>query len=208
MAGFFKISRDIFDSWIWKNNNEPFDMLHAWIYLIGKANFRQAKRMYRGQLQITERGQLQTSILSLAKEWKWTIAKTRRFIRTLERDGMIHTDSTTNGTTITIENYAIYQDVRRTNSTTNSIANSTTDSTTDSTHNKKNKEREEGEEYARTRATPNSPPGEPYAEDSMTDEEAEAMIAQWDREIAERRARGERLVNDDDEQTDSGEDGR
>ena len=173
MAGFFKISRDIFDSWIWKNNNEPFDMLHAWIYLIGKANFRQAKRMYRGQLQITERGQLQTSILSLAKEWKWTIAKTRRFIRTLERDGMIHTDSTT-----------------------------------DSTHNKKNKEREEGEEYARTRATPNSPPGEPYAEDSMTDEEAEAMIAQWDREIAERRARGERLVNDDDEQTDSGEDGR
>ena len=201
MSSFFKVSRDIFNSDIWKDA-EPYDRRSAWIYLIGMANFKTSTKVYKGQVQTTERGQVQTSVEKLAAEWRWSRGRVRRYIRLLERLGMVQSNGTPNGTTLTLENYAKYQDTRP----AIRPSNESPDGSADGPHYKKDKECIKKGEETRVRATPQESDSGlddflagPYAEDNMTDEEAEQMIAQWDREIAERRARGERLVEDDDE---------
>ena len=194
--GFFKIDRQLFDSWIWKQNGEPFDILHAWIYLIGMANYKTSKRYYRGQFQSCERGQLVTSISKLAKDWGWSENKVRRFLRTLERDSMVRVNSTTSGTTITIENYAKFQDSRRTSERTNGRAdgrvNERTDERTDGTHKKNIKEREEPQEARARAGEPSADLWEDDEEDfgsyqssdtsNLTDAEKKALLLAWERE--------------------------
>lgn len=112
---FFIVDRGIFDHWIF--GERPFGRFQAWIYLIGKANFADKTIMYRGEPMTVKRGQLAVSLVFLAKEWGWSRERVRRFLRALECDKMVHTERTSNGTLITIENYAKFQDVRHTDET-------------------------------------------------------------------------------------------
>lgn len=116
MAGWFKIQRDINNHWIWKSN-EPFDKRSAWIDLIMLANYADRKVMDGESVTLRKRGDVNYSMLFLAKRWKWDRRKVKRFLMALEMDGMVSLHSTSNGTTITIENYAKHQDAGTTDGT-------------------------------------------------------------------------------------------
>ena len=113
---FFVIYRTIFENEM--ISQKPFDDFHAWIWLIGKAAFADHPILVRGKPHTLKRGQLFVSVPYLAKEWGWSDNKVRRFIRRLEWSEMVRTESSTLGTTLTIENYAKFQDVRQTDERT------------------------------------------------------------------------------------------
>ena len=187
-SGYFKIDRAIFESWIWKDCKEPYDRRSAWLYLIGMANFRKTKKIYKGQLQIVERGQLITSMKTLAAEWRWSINKVRRFLAILERDNMCTIVGTHDGTIITIENYAKYQDKRRANETASETASESPDETPVETHKKNDKECIKNDNNARAHARgPNS--GSENDLSSLSKEELEDLIGSWEKEAAERNKR-------------------
>jgi hypothetical protein len=110
---FFLIDRGIFDHWI--ASEKPFSKFQAWIWIVGKANFADTKTMFHGKVQKIKRGQLRISYRFLANAWGWSEKRVRRFLKCLEDDQMLSVKSTADGTTLTVENYAKFQDVRRTN---------------------------------------------------------------------------------------------
>lgn len=116
MAGWFKVQRDIENHWIWKSS-EPFDKRSAWIDLIMLANYADRKTADGESVVLRKRGDVNYSMLFLAKRWKWDRRKVRRFLMALESDGMVSLHGTQHGTTITIENYAKHQDVGTTDGT-------------------------------------------------------------------------------------------
>ena len=113
---FFKVYRSLLDDPLWLS--EPFTYGQAWVDLIGRANFADKDNFYRGRYQQIKRGQIATSQQELADRWKWSRHKVNTFLRNIECAGMVTTKSTTFGTTITIEKYALYQDARTTKGTT------------------------------------------------------------------------------------------
>lgn len=133
--GFIKLHRQIQDNWLWKSD-EPFDKRSAWIDLILMANWEESTHLINGQLVKQRRGEVLTSIGYLAKRWKWSMNKVRRFVEQLTAEGMVRANGTTYGTSLSIEKYAFFQGQRRANGTTVE----TSDETADGTQHKKNKE--------------------------------------------------------------------
>ena len=107
--GWVPVSRELQDHWMW--DDKPFAQGQAWIDLIMLANYEDTKMPYKGEIIICERGTVNLSISYLASRWGWSRDKTRRFLKLLESDGMVTVTATTHRTTITLENYSIYNDV-------------------------------------------------------------------------------------------------
>lgn len=124
--GYIKLHRAIKDCWIW-NDNEPFTKGQAWIDLLLSANHADKKILFEGKLRTIHAGQFHTSILKLSDRWKWDRRKTTQFLKLLESDEMITTNSTTHGTTINIVNWGKYQIECTTDGTTESTTDDTTD---------------------------------------------------------------------------------
>lgn len=118
MKGWISLHRQIQENWLW-TSNEPFDMRSAWIDLLLLANHEDVKAVKGKTIVTFKRGTVNLSVSALADRWKWSRGKARRYIELLKSDGMITVDSTTNGTTITIVNYSVFQDLRPTDDTTN-----------------------------------------------------------------------------------------
>lgn len=127
--GWIKVFRTFFESELWLAY--PFTPGQAWIDLIGLANYADTEHFFRGKVQIIRRGQLVTSDRFLADRWKWSKGRVRRYIKTLVFLKMVTTDRTTDGTTITIENYEKYQSGRTTYGPTNEPTDGTSDGTSD-----------------------------------------------------------------------------
>lgn len=108
MDGWISLYRQIVDNWIWKSK-EPFDKRSAWISLLLKANHKDTKVMLEGKPIEIKRGSFVTSELKLSSEWQWGRKKVRLFLKSLEQDKMLVKNSTTKYTTITIENWDLYQ---------------------------------------------------------------------------------------------------
>ena len=144
---FVKLNRNLQDHWIW--TDEPFSKGQAWVDLIMLARWKDEKKLHRDKLVVRKRGEVNCSMRWLAERWQWDRRKVKRFLSLLESDGMITVECTTNDTTITIENYSVYQDRQTADGTTHG----TTDGTTDGTHKKKEKKGKEGKEYIYSRAT-------------------------------------------------------
>ena len=111
--GWVPVSRELQDHWMW--DDKPFAHGQAWIDLIMLANYEDTKMPYKGEIITCERGTVNLSISYLANRWGWSRDKTRRFLKLLESDGMVTVTATTHRTTITLENYSIYNDVPATN---------------------------------------------------------------------------------------------
>ena len=143
--GFFKLQRKLLESDLWLT--EPFTKGQAWVDLIGLANFADVEKFDGATIHVYKRGQVVTSYGTLAKRWKWSVNRVRRYMASLERAEMVRTDGTTHGTTITLENYALYQDTRqanrRTDGTGDGIAVGTAVGIADGTQINKYKERKE-----------------------------------------------------------------
>lgn len=107
--GWVPVGRELQDHWMWED--KPFAHGQAWIDLIMLANYEDTKMPYKGEIIICERGTVNLSISCLANRWGWSRDKTRRFLKLLESDGMVTVNATTHRTTITLENYSIYNDV-------------------------------------------------------------------------------------------------
>lgn len=146
--GYIKIDRRIQEHWIWKA--EPFTKAQAWIDLILLAQYKDGTYMVRGKLINRKRGEVHFSQLSLAERWGWSRGKVSRFLKQLENEKMVTVNSTVNDTTITIENYDVYQLHEAQDKTVDRATDGTTDGqltvqqTVHSQKRKESKEREEG----------------------------------------------------------------
>ena len=110
MEGWISVYRKFQEHWIWKSS-EPFDKRSAWISLLLKANHKDTKVMLDSKPIEVKKGSFITSEIKLSVEWKWGRKKVRTFLKSLEDDRMLTKNSTTKYTTITIENWDLYQNV-------------------------------------------------------------------------------------------------
>lgn len=138
MKGWILLHRSLSEHWLWQCN-EPFDMRSAWIDLLFLANFKECKELYRGELVQRKRGEISCSQMWLADRWKWDRRKVSKFLKILEADNMVSIISTTQGTTITVENYSKYQFDGATDDATN-VQRMYNECTTVCTHKNKGKE--------------------------------------------------------------------
>ena len=105
--GWISLHRSLLDHWLWKE--KPFDRKSAWIDILLMVNHQDSKYLLRGKLAEVKRGQCGTSISKLALRWGWSRKKVRTFLRTLEEDGMVTVKGSTQGTTLTVINYGLFQ---------------------------------------------------------------------------------------------------
>ena len=148
--GYVKIYRSSLDNKAYYA--EPFTRWQAWVDLLLLANYKDNIVYVRGIPVEVKRGQVLGGEEFLAKRWKWSRGKVKRFCSHLESKTVqqIVQQKSNVITVITIVNYELYQD----NGTTDSTANSTTDGqqtdnrrTTDGHTRKKVKNSKESKEY-------------------------------------------------------------
>ena len=105
--GYIKLHRELQDNPLWKS--EPFSKGQAWVDMLLRANHQHNEFIIGNELIVVERGQFFTSELKLAEKWKWSRKKVRAYLSLLKTLKMATTVGTSKGTTITIENYGLYQ---------------------------------------------------------------------------------------------------
>lgn len=74
------------------------------------ANREPATLIYGNTIIKLERGQLHTSEIKLMDRWGWSKKKVRAYLLLLKSLNMATAEGTAKGTTITVENYSVYQD--------------------------------------------------------------------------------------------------
>lgn len=115
--GWIKLHRQIQENDLWLM--EPFTKGQAWVDLIILANHKDQSFDVRGNVVNVKRGQVARSEETLAKRWRWSRGKVRRFISMLETRQQIEQQKSHILSVISILNYDNFQ------------KNDTTDSTTD-----------------------------------------------------------------------------
>lgn len=111
-TGVFAVDRGVFDHPIFKP--EPFTEREAWIWLVGAAAWKEKRVRVGGAIIKLERGQLAFATRFMAKRWRWSEARVRRFLNRLKIDAMVSIRTTHETTHITICNYDKYAFGRRT----------------------------------------------------------------------------------------------
>lgn len=113
---FFYVNRGLLfsDRWL----SESFTRGQAWVDLFGLAQHKKGYMRIRGIRINLERGQLAYSQLTLAKRWKWSRNKVRRYLKELENAGDIEQQNNEVTTVITIIKYNIWQGIETPNDTT------------------------------------------------------------------------------------------
>lgn len=99
--GWIKLPRAIVDMWMFRNG----DYLKIWIYLLCTANYRPSKANVGGEFMTIERGQVLTSIRSLAKATGTTEKQVRTFLLLGHKSGTIRAKKGTGATVVTIIDY-------------------------------------------------------------------------------------------------------
>lgn len=110
--GYYKIWRKLLWSDLWLS--EPFTRGQAWIDLIGLAIHEDGGHVRKRGIKINlNRSQIGWSQTELAKRWKWSVGRLKRWLNELEIDEQIDIQKTNVSTTITILNYDKYQSTNR-----------------------------------------------------------------------------------------------
>lgn len=113
---FFYVNRELLHSDRWLA--EPFTRGQAWVDLFGLAQHTKGFFRVRGIRVDVERGQLAYSQLSLAKRWRWSRDKVRRYLSELEKYEDIIQQKNEVTTLITILKYDKWQGDNTTTDTT------------------------------------------------------------------------------------------
>lgn len=113
---YIPLARSLQEHWLWAA--KPYSPGQAWIDLLFLANYTDKTTVLRGEVVTCKRGDVNLSMLELGTRWGWERGKVKRFLSKLEADEMVTVNATTRRTTITIENYSIYNDSRTTERTT------------------------------------------------------------------------------------------
>ena len=116
--GWIKLYRQIEDNPYWLS--EPFTRAQAWVDLLLLANHKPGHIRVRGIKVEVGRGQVGWSERELAKRWRWSRGKVRRFFSELGSKTVQQIEPQKNNVTtlITIVNYDRYQMDDTTNGTT------------------------------------------------------------------------------------------
>lgn len=130
--GFVPIYRSIKENVIW-DNDDPFDVRSAWIDILLSVNHEKKDLKVGCSVVTIHAGQMWTSHLKLARNWRWSKMRVIRYLDFLKKAGMIHTDSTSNGTLLTVVNWENFNNLRTTNETTHETTNETARETTGET---------------------------------------------------------------------------
>ena len=108
-GGWIKVHRKILDN-NWLSKNRGYSNFEAFMFLLLQANHKDAiYPLVDGVIEI-KRGQLVTSQKKLCKQFNWSNSKLRNYLKTAKNASMIHTETTSKKTTLTILNYDSYQD--------------------------------------------------------------------------------------------------
>jgi hypothetical protein len=107
MAGYYAMSRGWMDHDFFAS--EPYTEREAWLYLIETAAWKPRQFCHGNDVIELQRGQLVTSIRSLASKWKWGNKRVDGFLKRLKRGAMVETEKGTRGTLLTICNYNKFQ---------------------------------------------------------------------------------------------------
>lgn len=117
MQGYIKLHRQLLDNPLF--TSEPFTRGQAWITLLLLTNYKDGYiAVKNGELLKIERGECGYSELALAKIFKWSRGKVKRFINLLESEKMIQQKTRSNHLIIKVLNYENFQ-----NDTVNSTVN-------------------------------------------------------------------------------------
>lgn len=106
-SGYVRIFRRLTESDLWLD--EKFTRGQAWVDLVLIANHKDGSFRYRGIKVNIKRGQVGYSEVSLAKRWRWSRNKVRRFLCELKTEHQIEQQKSNVLTLITIVNYDTYQ---------------------------------------------------------------------------------------------------
>lgn len=87
MSGYIKLHRRIKDNKLW--GKEPFTKIQAWIDLLLRCQWKATEVMDGMKVIPLSPGECIVSMRGLAKEWKWSENKVRRYVKWLKNDGMI-----------------------------------------------------------------------------------------------------------------------
>lgn len=129
-----KLYRSLVNNEIW--HMEPFSRGQAWVDLLLMVCYEDTETTHRGNLIHISKGSIRTSIDYLSKRWQRSTKWTRNTLEILRGKQMVTLRGTTQGTIITVENYAFYQGQGQTKGQTKD----TTKDTTEGRANKNNKE--------------------------------------------------------------------
>jgi len=110
-GGYFIIYREIFSHPIFAP--EPFTEREAWVWMICTAAWQPCAIRVGSSVVNIKRGELVHSTRFLARKWRWSESRVRRFLKRLQGDAMIDAILTRQTTHLTICNYDKYQNMRR-----------------------------------------------------------------------------------------------
>ncbi len=109
MNGYIKLHRGLQDNDLWLS--EPFTKGQAWIDLLLLTNYKSSYLKYRnGEMVKINRGECGYSMEALAKRWKWSRGKVKRFFDLLESEKMIHQKTGSKSSVIKILKFEQYQE--------------------------------------------------------------------------------------------------
>jgi hypothetical protein len=106
-VGYIKLHRQLLDNKMWQDR--PFAIGQAWVDLLMKASWTGHEVWKNSTALSLERGQLATTVRSLAREWGWSREKTGNYLKSLQTSAMITTENRPHLLIITISNYDTYQ---------------------------------------------------------------------------------------------------
>lgn len=108
MEGWIKLYRKIREHCFWTEKRK-YSKFEAWIDILFRVNHKDEKVIINGQLINVKKGSFITSEVKLAETWNWNRKTIRRFLKTLENEKMILKKSTAKYTSVSVENWELYQ---------------------------------------------------------------------------------------------------
>jgi len=105
--GWISLHRSITENPLWFL--ERFTKSMAWVDMLLLANYEPTAVYIRGVKIQVQRGQLCSSVVFLAKRWKWNKRTVSKFLKELESKGSIQCGKSNVATVITLTNYDLYQ---------------------------------------------------------------------------------------------------
>ena len=119
MSGsWIKLHRKMQDHWVYKNPNYT----NIWLAILWGTNWKQSKVLVHGKLVIVERGEILTSIRTLAQQSHTSEKSVRNFLKHAEVDGMILPKKGTATTHFIVLNYNDLQEQQSTEGHTEGTA--------------------------------------------------------------------------------------
>ena len=114
--GWISLHRKITDHWLYQEKR-VFSKFEAWIDILLQVNHAEAKIVIQNTLFTIKKGQSINSLETWSKRWNWNKSMTRRFLKTLENDGMVKLRNEFKTTRLTVCKFEDYQDKRNADET-------------------------------------------------------------------------------------------